>query len=605
MNKIFNRLAIFLLIAYSLQLRAVVFAAQEADLKFSLDIEADTVFLPKIFRPNIDLSGRGFHRKNSWPQTLADGTVLENWENDIGFKGIYRLQFSLWEIEKLSGKEDEQQILLTNYERIIKKISDAGGIVILNLFGTPDGLGRVLDKKSPLRDLREFKRMVKGYIKELSCNKRYNIWYEVWNAPDLDDFFLGRRQDYFNLYRMVAESIKELRTETKIFIPLGGPSVSWWFQSIDGNTIITPERGMIYELIQYCYRYRLPLDFISWHTFSTSPDSEEEITGYKKNVVSLIREWLTYFKFDPNTPLIIDEWNFDAGANISPERGEKSYICSSFIPARIKNMYKSGIDYQTYFSLEDFQENKEGVARNTGIFYFDPESSKYKGGEKAVYNAYKMLSFLGRDMFLTKFKDDFVGAIATREKGRVILLLYNYIDPNTAMNYLAKHIATLGAGDRERLLRFIKSERFEKFLRGELEVSGSKRLRKRVKVMLEKARVLNNRAILLAQEPRKITVEIKNLKGNYLYEKYVVDSSCRLDCPFNPVGKKEVITSDIYQETFTMNPYSLNMIILDSKPIEVQKEQGLEQPAAEAAEAAEATEKTTLIEQEQEVEQSE
>ncbi|MFH1355427.1 MAG: hypothetical protein ABIH19_04695, partial [Candidatus Omnitrophota bacterium] len=403
-------------------------------------------------------------------------------------------------------------------------------------------------------------------------------------------------------------------------IPLGGPSVSWWFQSIDGNTIITPERGMIYELSQYCYRYRLPLDFISWHTFSTSPDSEEEITGYKKSVVSLIREWLTYFKFDPNTPLIIDEWNFDAGANISPERGEKAYICSSFIPARIKNMYKSGIDYQTYFSLEDFQENKEGVARNTGIFYFDSESSKYKGGGKAVYNAYKMLSLLGRDMFLTKFKDDFVGTIATREKGRVILLLYNYIDPNTAINYLTKHIAALGAGDRERLVRFIKSERFGKFLRGELEVSGSKRLRKRVKVMLEKARALNNRATLFSQEPRKITVEIKNLKGSYLYEKYVVDSSCRLDCPFNPTEKKEVVTSDIYQETFTMSPYSLNMIILDSKPIEVQKAQGLEQLATEVAVATEANEaaevavakeanemaeKTTLIEQKQEAEQSE
>ncbi|MBU0709840.1 MAG: hypothetical protein KJ793_03900, partial [Candidatus Omnitrophica bacterium] len=442
-------LFIFILTTYNLRLITYsAFAAEEDDLEFSLDVEADTVFLPKIFRPNIDLSGRGFHHKSSWPQTLAESEVLQTWENDIGFKGIYRLQFDLWEIEQFFKNQDEQQILLTNYERVIKKVSDAGGIVVLNIFGTPEGLGMVLDKKSPPRDFRELKRIIKGYIKELSCNKRYNIWYEVWNAPDLDDFFLGRRQDYLTLYRMVAESINELRTETKIFIPLGGPSVSWWFQSIDGNTVITPERSLIYELIKYCYRYRLPLDFISWHTFSTSPDPEEELTRYKKNAVDLIREWLTYFKFDPNTPLIIDEWNFDAGTNISPERREKSYITASYIPARIKNMYKSGINYQAYFSLEDFQGNKEGVGRNTGVFYFDPESSKYKGGAKAVYNAYRMLDLLGRDMFLLKFKDDFVGAIATREESRIILLFYNYIDPNTAMNYLAKHIATLGGGDR-------------------------------------------------------------------------------------------------------------------------------------------------------------
>ena len=56
---------------------------------------------------------------------------------------------------------------MANYENIIKKITDAGGIVILDIFGTPAGLGKALDKKSPPWDLKAFKELVKSYIREL------------------------------------------------------------------------------------------------------------------------------------------------------------------------------------------------------------------------------------------------------------------------------------------------------------------------------------------------------------------------------------------------------------------------------------------------------
>ncbi|MDD5238664.1 MAG: hypothetical protein PHU96_06890, partial [Candidatus Omnitrophica bacterium] len=180
------------------------FSQSSEDLEFTLDINSATTTLPKIFKPNIDLSGRGFHREVDWPQTAAAKEVIEKWQKEIGFNGIFRLQYNLWEIKQLSKNKNLQHRLLVNYENIIKKVSDAGGVVILNIFGTPAGLGEVLDKKSPPWDFKAFKELVKADIRYLSCFKKYNIWYEVWNAPDLDDFFLGRRQEYFNLYRAVA-----------------------------------------------------------------------------------------------------------------------------------------------------------------------------------------------------------------------------------------------------------------------------------------------------------------------------------------------------------------------------------------------------------------
>ncbi|MBU4346054.1 MAG: hypothetical protein KKH29_01840, partial [Candidatus Omnitrophica bacterium] len=64
--------------------------AQDTDLEFTLDVTSSTIPLPKIFRPYIDLSGRGYHHQLNWPQVLAAGEVLDIWQKEIGFSGMYR-----------------------------------------------------------------------------------------------------------------------------------------------------------------------------------------------------------------------------------------------------------------------------------------------------------------------------------------------------------------------------------------------------------------------------------------------------------------------------------------------------------------------------------
>jgi hypothetical protein len=446
-----------------------LFAQQDEEVELSLDANAATVALPKIFKPNIDLSGRGFNRQKSWPQGLAAPEVIDTWQRDIGFSGFYRLQYNLWEIHELAKDKPVQQELLRNYDAIIKRINDAGGIVILDFFGTPVGLGKVLDKKSPPVDPKVFKELVKNQIRIFSCEKKYAVWYEVWSAPDVDEFFLGKKQEYLNLYRAVAEGIKELRSETKMHIPIGGPSVTWWFQDLDGNTIVNPERSLIYELIRFCYRWRLPLDFISWHAYSTDPKAEQDMTIYKKSGIGLIRDWLSYFRFSKDTPFIVDEWNFDSGNNLSPARHEKSHISASYIPARIKAMHEAGIDNQVYFCLEDFHSNLDGVVRNTGVFWFDTESTAYKGSAKSSYNVLRMLQRLGERIWLpnTKTGDDFVGAIATKSKDDIIILIHNYIDPEIVNSFLSRNIGSLSDGERKILLNLIKANKLDKLIRGE------------------------------------------------------------------------------------------------------------------------------------------
>jgi len=544
------------------------FAQVPDELEFNLEFSSPTVSLPKIYKSNIDLSGRGAHRDITLPQALAAKDALVAWQEDLGFGNFYRLQYNFWEIQQLANDKTAQDKLLVNYEEIIKKISDSGGIVILNLFGTPNGLGRVLDRNSAPHNLKAYKELIKNTIRKLSCEKKYNIWYEVWSAPDLEDFFLGEKSEYLNLYRVIGEAVRELRQETKVKIPLGGPSVSAWFRNIQPNNILSPEGSLIYELIKYCYSYRLPLDFISWHAYSSDPREEKLDTIYNKSFVKLIREWLSYFHFDSNMPLVVDEWNFDGPANILSERGKDAYIAASYIPARLKNMYEAGIDYQTYFCLEDFGGNKIGATRNLGVFSFDPARPESKGDAKASYDIFRMLDLLGQDLFTAKFSDEFVGVISTKSPDYLALLIYNYIDPQAAMNYLSRNIVYLNSAERKAVLNIIKSDRMKKIIAGQLDLS-TLRLNPKSKEMLSRAIELNNLVSKFSTAVRKIKISLKGLKDTYVLSRYIVDNKCGRDCEFKPKDEKDVDFSQEYIETIEISPYSAQLLVFKKKPLPV------------------------------------
>ncbi|MFA6384479.1 MAG: hypothetical protein WCY10_03820 [Candidatus Omnitrophota bacterium] len=564
-------------------------SAQEGDIEYTLDAASNAIPLPEIFKPSMDLSGRGFHSDPTRPQALADQHARDTWQKDIGLRSVFRLQYNLWEISEVAGNRALQSKLLANYEDTIKKVSDSGGIVIMNIFSTPQGQGKVLDKKSSPVDLKAFKAVVKDFIRYYSCDKHYTVWYEVWTAPDLDDFFLGRQLEYLNLYRAIAEAVKELEGEFKITIPVGGPSSSWWFRSVDGNTNVTPERSLVYELIKFCYHYKLPLDFISWHAYSTDPKTEKEMTSYNKSSVALMRDWLSYFNME-RVLLVVDEWNYDNGVNLSAERRDRVFVSASYIPARLKNMYEAGIDQQVFFSLEDFQYNKEGIERNVGVFWFTPDPVAYNGGAKSTYNVFKELSLLGDSMFVhaPKLADEFVGVIPTKAQDRIALLIYNYIDPDIFRNYLSRNIALLNEGERRALLAIIKSDKLDKILRRQLD-AATLSVSNRTKAMLKKAQELNDSAARFSAAGRNFKVVLKNLKDDYIAERYTVDSACNSNCDLIAEALEQNVSAGITSINLVLNPYSVNLIVLTKKAKEeVSRPQEIEKALEEAAKQKEA-----------------
>jgi hypothetical protein len=119
---------------------------------------------------------------------------------------------------------------------------------------------------------------------------------------------------------------------------------------------------------------------------------------------------------------------------------------------------------------------------------------------------------------------------------------------------------------------------------GQIEIP-TLRTTQKVKNAFKKARDLNLDVKKFETSPRNLKITLKNLKGNYLYQRYNVDSSCTLNCKFLPFEEKEVQIEESYQQTLILNPYSVTLLIFQLKPKEPETPvaTGVAQPAAAAA----------------------
>lgn len=127
-------------------------------------------------------------------------------------------------------------------------------------------------------------------------------WYfEVWNEPNLSPgFWSGTQQDYFKLYRYTAEAIKSVNKEYRV----GGPG--------------TAGAAWEPEMIEFCYKNNVPVDFISTHAYGVKQGFLDEYgqggTVLDKNPMSLSGDVLQSRKEIatspmPNLELHYTEWS--------------------------------------------------------------------------------------------------------------------------------------------------------------------------------------------------------------------------------------------------------------------------------------------------------
>ncbi|MEP7319503.1 MAG: hypothetical protein ABI921_12205 [Panacibacter sp.] len=112
---------------------------------------------------------------------------------------------------------------------------------------------------TPPKDYDRWANLIKTLVqhwKERYGEDEVKHWYfEVRNEPNLSFFWSGTKAEYFHLYDVSARAIKSVSNNYRV----GGPA--------------TAEHAWIPELIDYCVKDKLPIDFASTHTYGIDKGS--------------------------------------------------------------------------------------------------------------------------------------------------------------------------------------------------------------------------------------------------------------------------------------------------------------------------------------------
>lgn len=132
--------------------------------------------------------------------------------------------------------------------------------------------------------------IVRHYNNGWANGFHYGIKYwEVWNEPDIPNFWTGTKELYFELYEKTARAIKAHDPDLLV----GGPALA-------------SKRDFLEDFLAHCRDNDVPLDFVSFHSYSTMPALVAQYTREIRDIVdkhgfpkaqTMLTEW-SYFPGD-------------------------------------------------------------------------------------------------------------------------------------------------------------------------------------------------------------------------------------------------------------------------------------------------------------------
>lgn len=293
---------------------------------------------------------------------------------------------------------------------------------------------------SPPNDNAKWAGLVDAFTRH--CIARYGLdevrtWYfEVWNEPNLAPFFRGTRSQYFELYKVTAETIKAIDPGLRI----GGPATSNFVPDarFDGETEDDAKqttfavedldslewKGVWIEaFLAFCAENRLPLDFLSTHPYPTdfALDGHGVTRGRTRGIDSTRQDlaWLRRV-IDaspyPGAEIHLTEWSSSPS---SRDHSHDDLPAAAFVVKT--NLESTGlVDSLSYWVFSDvFEEGGGGQS----VFHGGFGMINYQGIPKPVFHAYRFLAALGDEELA---RTD--GAIVTRHAatGGVAALAWHY-----------------------------------------------------------------------------------------------------------------------------------------------------------------------------------
>ncbi|MBX3737562.1 MAG: hypothetical protein KF715_12770 [Candidatus Didemnitutus sp.] len=262
---------------------------------------------------------------------------------------------------------------------------------------------------TPPKDYAKWEALIAAFVRHVT--ERYGAaevrsWYfEVWNEPNLDGFWLGKSSgrtfaeflpiglaEYQKLYAATARAVKSVDATYRV----GGPA--------------TAGSGWIDETLAFCAAQKVPLDFVSTHTYATSSGYLDE-TGNAGTVFSPERNAITAevlatrAKIERSsfagTELHYTEWS----SSYTPSDPlHDSYHSAAFILNKIRHI-GAAAQSMSYWTFTDIFEE---AGPRTTPFHGGFGLLNYQDLPKPSYFAYRFLHRLGDTELATDDPESFV-----------------------------------------------------------------------------------------------------------------------------------------------------------------------------------------------------
>jgi xylan 1,4-beta-xylosidase len=265
---------------------------------------------------------------------------------------------------------------------------------------------------TPPKDYDKWAALITALLKH--WEERYGVeevksWYfEVWNEPNLKDaFWSGDQAEYFKLYKYTAQAVKGVNKAYRV----GGPA--------------TAGAGWVPEMLAFCEKNSVPIDFVSTHTYGVRSGHLDEygqggtvLDGNPASVsgdVIRSRKQISESAF-PKLELHYTEWS----SSYTPaDPVHDSYHEAAYILEKLKQVGNAPTSMSYWVFTDIFEEPGPRFTPFHGGFGL----INYQDIKKSAYFAYKYLNMLGS----TELENSDPRSVACRdEAGNVQILLWDF-----------------------------------------------------------------------------------------------------------------------------------------------------------------------------------
>ena len=371
----FVALLIFLPLLLLAAYQTATIISRAAGKTATIVVDANSVSQEKIDSTFMHAFAQGGEESGNWlfPIQKEVTALKPKW---IRIDHIY----DFYDIVKRDG--NELSFDFSKLDPLIDTMSATGATPVISLSYMPPAIAKEGKIINPPDNWDDWTLVVQKTIEHISGSSGKNIadvYYEVWNEPDHEQFGgwkISGDKNYLQLYQYAAKGAG-LTKNTKPFY-LGGPSTTGLY------------KNWIIALVESGVR----LDFLSWHSYLDDP---KRYTQDQKNIAS----WLIRYPQVVLLPKLITEFGFTGAKD-----------------------FRYGTSFATAFTAAVFRELASGGPQ--GLFSFELKGDGWGLLGKPRSHVFSFFDRMAGNRLLLSGEGTWVTGLATKLGENVRIMLVNY-----------------------------------------------------------------------------------------------------------------------------------------------------------------------------------